>query len=54
MSKKKVLDPAIKNAEKTPDRVFERGGIFVWDKVSTVKEFGVNKLLKGARKNKRK
>ena len=52
MSKKKVLDPAIQNAEKTPDRVFERGGYFSWEKGSSVKEFGRNKLLNGKHRKK--
>lgn len=50
MSKKDIKDPAIYRATKSKDKDFERGGYFDWEKGSSVKEFGRNKLLSGKHK----
>jgi len=52
MAKKRIFDPAILDAENTPDRVFERGGWHYLDKGSSVKQFGRNKVLSGKRNKK--
>lgn len=51
--KKVITDPAVLKAQKTPDEKFAKlGGFFEFDRGSTVKEFGRNRVLKGQRKNK--
>ena len=52
MAKKRIFDPAILDAENTPDRIFERGGYFDFEKGSSVKQFGRNKVLSGKRNKK--
>jgi len=49
MKVKDIKDPAIYVARKAKDKDFERSG-WSWDKSSSVKEFGRNKLLSGKHK----
>jgi hypothetical protein len=51
--KKEIKDPAVKNAQKSNLKEFERkNSVFSWDKTSTVKEFGRAKILKAKFKKK--
>lgn len=54
MAKKRIMDPAVINAENTPDSVFEKGGCWnSFDRVSSVKNFGRNKVLSGRHSKKK-
>jgi len=54
MAKKVINDPAVKDAQKSNLKEYERNSsIFKWDKDSTVKEFGRAKVLKAKFKKER-
>jgi hypothetical protein len=52
--KKVITDPAILLANKTRDKNFEASGGWSFDRDSTVKQFGRNRVLKGQPKFKKK
>jgi hypothetical protein len=52
--KKEIKDPAVIQARKTKDELFEASSYFLFDRDSTVKQFGRNRVLKGQKRNKSK